>query len=148
MDQRYFRRGRVRTRRYARMRTGLGATVCAMTNTASESVRISAHAVDRYRERIKPGLDEAAARSELERLRAVGTVVREPPTWLHAADHAPCYLLFGDDIALPLLRHTDGGWIASTCVPKSTLTSERRQAKTARRRSLAARARAQRRAPF
>ncbi len=129
------------------MRTGLGATVCAMTNTASESVRISAHAVDRYRERIKPGLDEAAARIELERLRAVGTVVREPPTWLHAADHAPCYLLFGDDIVLPLL-HADGGWIASTCVPKSTLTSERRQAKTARRRSLASRARAQRRDPF
>ncbi len=119
-----------------------------MTTITSESVRISQHAVQRYRERIKPGLDEAAARSELERLRAVGTVVREPPTWLHAADHAPCYLLFGDDVALPLLRHSDGGWVASTCVPRSTLTSERRQAKTARRRSLAARARAQRRAPF
>jgi hypothetical protein len=115
---------------------------------ASESVRISQHAVQRYRERIKPGLDEAGARVELERLRAVGTVVREPPRWLHAADRAPCYLLLGDDVALPLLRVADGGWIASTCVPKSTLTVNRREAKTARRRSLGSRGRAQRRAPF
>ena len=117
------------------------------TSIESESVVISEHAVKRYCERVKPGLDEAAARNELERLRAAAAVAREPPAWLHAADQAPCYLLLGDDVALPLLRQSDGGWVASTCVAKSTLTVQRRAAKTARRKSLGARGRARRRAP-
>jgi len=108
---------------------------------------ISDHAVARYCERVRPGLDGAAARAELERLRAVATVVHEPPAWLHAADQASCYLLLGDDVVLPLLRQSDEGWVASTCVPKSTLTVQRRAAKTARRKSLGARGRARRRAP-
>ena len=112
-----------------------------------ESVVISDHAVQRYQERVRPGLDEAAARAELERLRAAATVVRDPPAWLHAADQAPCYLLLGDDVVLPLLRQSGGGWVASTCVPKSTLTVQRRAAKTARRKSLGARGRARHRAP-
>ena len=108
---------------------------------------ISDHAVQRYQERVRPGLDEAAARAELERLRAVAAVASDPPGWLHAADQAPWYLLLGDDVVLPLLRQSDGRWVASTCVPKSALTLQRRAAKTARRKSRGARGRARRRSP-
>ena len=132
----------------SRMGAGRRGTLLRMpVSIVLESVVISDHAVARYQERVRPGLDEAAARAELERLRAVATVVREAPAWLHAADQASCYLLLGDDVVLPLLRRSGGGWVASTCVAKSTMTVQRRAAKTARRKSLGARGRARRRAP-
>ena len=122
------------------------ATVSAMTPPAPnpDEVMVSAHAVEQYRDRVKPGLEPDAARAELEHLRALGQVRTEPPGWVNPARPAAYYLLLGDEIVLPLAPEADA-WVATTCVTKRTLTPTRRAAKSARRASLAARKRAQRR---
>jgi len=105
-----------------------------------QEIRLSAHATEQYRHRVKPNVDLAAARAELEQLRLVGEITAIEPRWLNAAKPAPHYLVVSDALALPLLRH-DGGWIATICVSNTT-----RAAKSARKRSLASRSRARRRA--
>lgn len=114
---------------------------------APAEVMISAHAAEQYQARVKPGLDPEAARAELERLRDVGEVSIEAPEWLHAVREAPCYLLIGEALALPVLGQGQR-WVASTCVVRQTLTPTRREAKSARKASLASRKRALRRARF
>jgi hypothetical protein len=111
---------------------------------ALHEVRLSAHAAEQYRHRVKPGLDLDGARAELEQLRLVGAITSIEPAWLNTAKPAPHYLLITDALALPLVPQ-DGGWIATTCLANSTLTPTRRGAKSARRQSLASRKRARRR---
>lgn len=132
------------------IRTDARATVCAMSSPATpatNAVLISAHAVEQYRERVKPGLDLDTARGELERLRPVGEISADAPSWVNAAKPAPYYMLLGDAIVLPLAPDRDG-WVATTCVTHRTLTATRRVAKSARKASLGARKRATRRARF
>ena len=107
-------------------------------------VTVSGHAVERYRDRVKPGLDSDAARTELERLCALGLIHTEAPGWVNPARPAAYYLLLGDLIVLPLAPQADA-WVATTCVAQRTLTPTRRAAKSARKASLAARKRALRR---
>ena len=123
-----------------------GATVSAVSapSPSPGQVSVSAHAVEQYRDRVKPGLDPDAARAELEQLRALGRIQTEPPGWVNAARPAAYYLLLGDQIVLPLAPQADA-WVATTCVTQRTLTPRRRAAKSARKASLAARKRAQRR---
>ncbi len=111
----------------------------------AETVAVSTHAAEQYQHRVKPGLDLAAARGQLDRLRALGEISAQEPAWLNAATPATYYLLIGDAIALPLLPQGDG-WVATTCVTQRTLTPTRRSAKSARKAALAARKRAERRA--
>lgn len=112
-----------------------------------DTVGLSAHAVEQYQHRVKPGLDVDTARGELERLRLLGEISGEAPDWVNAAKPAPYYLLLGDAIVLPLAPQGEG-WVATTCVTQRTLTPTRRNAKSACKASLAARKRAQRRARF
>jgi hypothetical protein len=112
---------------------------------AAEAVRISDHAVEQYQQRIKPGFDLQAAQAELEQLRAVAQIATSAPEWVNAVRQAPCYLLIGDAIVLPVLRDRNG-WVATTCLINRTITPARRQAKTARKASLGSAKRAQRRA--
>jgi hypothetical protein len=114
---------------------------------AAQTVAVSAHAVEQYRDRVKPGLGVDAARGELERLRAMGDISPHPPDWLKTATPTPYYLLIADAAVLPLLPQGDG-WIATTCVTQRTLTPTRRSAKSARKASRSARNRAVRRARF
>jgi hypothetical protein len=107
-------------------------------------VIVSAHAVEQYRDRVKPGLDPDAARAELEQLCTLGLIQTEAPAWVNPAKRATNYLLLGDQIVLPLAPQADA-WVATTCVAQRTLTPTRRAAKSARKASLAARKRAQRR---
>jgi hypothetical protein len=109
-----------------------------------KQVRVSAHAVEQYRERVKPGLESDAARAELERLCMLGRIRTEPPGWVNPARPAAYYLLLGDEIVLPLAPQAHV-WVATTCVAERTLTAARRAAKSARKASLAARKRARRR---
>ena len=104
-------------------------------------VVVSAHAVEQYRDRVKPGLDSDAARTELEQLSALGLIQTEAPGWVNPARPAAYYLLLGDQIVLPLAPQADA-WVATTCVAQRTLTPTRRAAKSARKASLAARKRA------
>ena len=109
-----------------------------------EQVIVSAHAVEQYRERVKPGLEPDAVRAELEQLCTLGRIHTEAPGWVNPARPAAFYLLLGDHIVLPLAPQADA-WVATTCVAQRTLTPTRRAAKSARKASLAARKRAQRR---
>ena len=122
------------------------ATVSAVTPSAPnrEQVTVSVHAVEQYRERVKPGLDPDAARAELEQLCTLGRIHTGAPGWVNPARPAAFYLLLGDHIVLPLAPQADA-WVATTCVAQRTLTPTRRAAKSARKASLAARKRAQRR---
>ena len=108
------------------------------------TVTVSAHAAERCRHRVKPGLGLHAARGEFERLRANGEISAREPAWLGAANPAPYYLLIGGAIVLPLLRRRAAGWRrpASRSGP---LTPTRREAQSTHTASLAARKRAQRR---
>ena len=113
----------------------------------AETVRVRAHVAEPYRHRVKPRRRIDAARAEIERLRAIGEISAREPASLSAANPAPYHLLIGDAIVLPLLPQAHG-WVAMTCVTQRTLTPTRREAKTARKASLAARNRAQRRARY
>jgi hypothetical protein len=112
-----------------------------------DTVMLSAHAVEQYQHRLKPGLDVDTARGELERLRRLGEISTDAPEWVNAARPASFYLLLGDAIVVPLAPQGEG-WVATTCVTQRTLTSTRRNAKSGRKASLAARKRTQRRARF
>ena len=108
---------------------------------------LSAHAVEQYQQRVKPGLDLQAARAELERLGPVSAVSAAAPAWVNAASPAALYLLVVDAVVLPLAPRGDR-WVATACVTQRTLTPTRRGVKSARKRSLSARRRAHRRARF
>lgn len=114
---------------------------------SAQTVLVSRHAADQYRDRVRPGLDIDAARAELERLRDTGEISSVAPEWLNAANPAPHYLLLGKDVVLPVLPQGDG-WIATTCVTQPTVTPTRRAAKSARKASLASGRRARRRTRF
>ena len=116
----------------------------ALLPQSQQTVTVSAHAAQRCRHRVKPGLGLHAARGELERLRAMGEISAREPAWLDAANPAPYYLLSGGAIVLPLLPQADG-WVATTCVTQRTLTPTRREAESTHTASRAARKRAQRR---
>ena len=122
------------------------ATVSAVSppSPKPKQVTVSEHAVEQYRDRVKPGLDPDAARAELEQLCALGLIQTEPPGWVNPARPAAYYVLLGDQIVLPLAPQADA-WVATTCVAQRTLTPTRRAAKSARKASLAARKRALRR---
>lgn len=80
---------------------------------------LSAHAVEQYRHRVKPGLDLDAARAELEQLGLVGRIRADAPGGSTPASPAPYYLLLGDALVLPLAPQADG-WIATTCISRAT----------------------------
>lgn len=108
---------------------------------------LSDHAIDQYCDRVRPGLDAAAARTELARLLPNGTIVATPPGWVRAASIRPYYLLIGDAVALPLTRQ-QGGWLATTCVTQTSLTDRDRQQRAHYKASRSARQRAKRRASW
>ena len=125
-------------------RASCRATVSAVSPPSPKQVAVSAHAVEQYRDRVKPGLDSDGARAELKQLCALGLIQTEAPGWVNPARPAACYLLLGDEIVLPLAPQAEA-WVATTCVAQRTLTPTRRAAKSAHKASLAARKRALRR---
>ena len=114
------------------------------SGVTAQTVLVSRHAAERYRDRVRPGFEVDAARAELERLREAGEISTVAPAWLNAANPAPHYLLLGKDVVLPVLAQGDG-WVATTCVTQRTVTPTRRAAKSVRRASLGASRRARRR---
>ena len=81
------------------------------TATAIEltDLELSAHACDRYVERIRPALEREAGARELARLIwEQGRLVADPPGWLaerQRAEPADAYVLVGDDgLVLPVRK--------------------------------------------
>ena len=75
-------------------------------------LELSAHACDRYVERIRPALEREAGARELARLIwEQGRLVADPPAWLaerQRAEPADAYVLVGDDGELVLPVRTSG----------------------------------------
>jgi hypothetical protein len=110
-----------------------------------EDIELTEHAVEQYRERARPALDVAGARSDLARLVSSGDVVAEPPDWARSAGSKPFYLIIGDALALPLAPQA-GRWVTTTCLVKTTLTPRRRDERQQYKARRASAKRAQRRA--
>jgi hypothetical protein len=108
-----------------------------------EDIDLTEHAVEQYRERIRPALDPASARVELSRLVPSGQIRAEPPEWARSAGLKPYYLVIGDALALPLAPQ-HGRWVTTTCLVHTTLTPRRREERTRRRTQRAAAKRARR----
>jgi hypothetical protein len=105
-----------------------------MTATA-ETVVLTKHAVERYRDRVRPGLGLGAAEMELGRLALFGEIVAEPPAWFArgAAQRAPSYLLIAD-LVLPLQPASEPGYVvATTCLAKGSISAASRERRTLRR---------------
>src|SRR4051794_10957050 len=93
----------------------------ASLSVEATEVHLSAHAIDRFHERVRPALERPAAAAELERLAEVGAIVRDEPDWLHASPDAggEAYLLLCEDIVLPLTwSRFRGQWVARTCIAR------------------------------
>jgi hypothetical protein len=112
-----------------------------------EQIDLTEHAVEQYRERIRPALDLAGARVELARLLPGGEIREQPPDWARSAGAKPYYLVIGDALALPLAPQR-GRWVTTTCLVQTTLTPRRREERTRRRADRAAAKRARRRASW
>lgn len=107
-------------------------------------VTLTRHAVDRYRDRVKPGLGRAVARRELEALIGLaGDSVARPPWPLpEAYEHEAgvAWLLIADGIAL-VLSDKRTHWCAISCTINSGISEHERERRNSRRRRRKARAR-------
>lgn len=109
------------------------------------TIQITTHAAERFNERVRPALTPAAAADELGRIALVGKVTDVPPAW-HARSCAqidPFYLEVAD-VLLPLRPHwTDPDvLVATTCIPRGSLSPESRRYRSERKRRRATRHRA------
>ena len=85
------------------------------------TIELSTHAIERFAQRVRPGLDPAAAAEQLAQLALAGELRDEPPSWhlAGAAQIAPWYLVIAD-IVLPLRPHRSepGVLVATTCLAR------------------------------
>lgn len=112
-----------------------GFSFGSMRNSRSTSARFTHHAIDRYVERVRPGLDRETAEKELNQFLANGVFVisDDPPNWKNLAYEGSWWLLLGDDVAFPC-QHD----IALTCITSTELPPEIRETRNrahARRRA-------------
>ena len=86
--------------------------------SSARAIFLTRHAIERYEQRIRPGVTIEEARADLERLAAQGTLTVDPPPWIGQSNWTAAvrYLLVGD-VVLPLGR-ADGRLIALTCIPR------------------------------
>lgn len=96
-------------------------------SAGGESLFVSEHAVERFIERCRPGLDADTAAAELSRLaEAVGVVTVERPRWMLGGEPATRYLMLGADVAFAMSTRT-----LTTCVTRgdrsASVLAERRR---------------------
>ena len=98
---------------------------------SAREVVLCTHAVELFRERLRPTLGLPAARGELERLRESGRVLTEAPEWVRErAEHLGGYFLeAGPDLVLPLAPHfdRDDRWVALSCIVRDEPPSANRR---------------------
>ena len=93
----------------------------------------SDHAVQRYQERLRPGLDLLHARNELTRLADAGQVTPNPPGWAQTADGGP-FLILGPDVCLPLVPKGRNRLVATTVLTRDSLKPADREQRHRERR--------------
>lgn len=107
-----------------------------MMGSGRVRIRFTIHAVERFVERVRPGLDFASGRLELWRLAGVGTVAAYAPGWLPGSrtSASDAYLVVGD-MAVPLVAESSGSrvLVATTVVVRGTISPAERKRRTAER---------------
>src|SRR3954452_18481809 len=87
------------------------------TRRATVHVRLTAHAIERYIERVQPCADRALASRQLAALFALDVISPHPAPWDLTSRPAPMYLNLGD---VSVVLDVDGGdrgrLVASTCL--------------------------------
>ena len=99
------------------------------TSLRREDIDLTEHAVEQYRARSRPALDQLGARAGLARLVPNGEVLSAAPKWARSAGTQPRYLVIGDTLALPLAAQ-NGRWVTTTILVETTLTERRREERT------------------
>ena len=102
------------------------------------TVQLSEHAIQRFRQRVRPAVGVAEAEDELVRLALVGDLVPEAPAW-HAvatADIGPWCLVIADCV-LPLRPHSREAdvLVATTCLARGEVSEATRFRRRPRRRA-------------
>ena len=99
-----------------------------------DRIRLSAHAIAQYAQRVKPGLPLDAAHGELQRLIVEQwKLVDVAPAWARDASQRPYFLVIAESICLPLAHAHRGRWAATTCLVRGTPTDVKRRQRTRRR---------------
>lgn len=97
-------------------------------------VRLSRHAVERYRDRLRPALSLPAAKRELQRLASTqGVLVSERPEWCCSDHGRGGFLLLGDDVCLPVALDAGRVALALTCLVRGDLPEGERRRRNRRR---------------
>jgi hypothetical protein len=110
------------------------------------AVGFSDHAVERFSERLRPGIDPEEVRRQLSRMLSAAVVTRRPPEWFRQppGQHADAFLVVGPDVVMPLRRRPNGELVAATTIgvdtvgdasrtKRSTASRKLRSSKEARR---------------
>lgn len=94
-------------------------------------VIITTHAIERYIERVRPGLDHDSAKNDILRLALVGEFSPGPPEWkeAYAMEWKPTRWLIVGDVCFPMV-----GERAVTCIVKGSLPETMRQERNRARR--------------
>lgn len=99
-------------------------------------IHLSRHAIERYRERVKPAFDLDACEAELERLVLMSEEAVEELDWEHdTGERADCYLILSDGIALALVHSSDRGFLAKTCLTRCGHSEQGKRFRNRRRRA-------------
>src|SRR4051812_25655150 len=100
------------------------------------TIEITLHAVERFRERVRPALPLDAAEDELALLLTFAEVTAEAPAWMahttREATHA--YAVIGD-VVLPLAAGREGVLFAKTCIPRGGISPPARARRSDNRRA-------------
>ncbi|MCB0829401.1 MAG: hypothetical protein KDB54_00260 [Solirubrobacterales bacterium] len=100
-------------------------------------VTFANHAIERYRERLRPALSIEGAALELKRLSAHSTIDPDGPSWMspERKDDRTSFLEIGD-AAFPLEPSDDGETlVAKTCLVRGSLSPQARDRRNRMRRS-------------
>jgi len=100
-----------------------------VVQVAGRPVAVSAHAVERYRERFRPALDAAQADADLRRLLSSHGAWEGRPEW--ASGQSAGWWLVAGEVAFPVER-AGGRFFAVTCLGPGHISAEKRAGRNAR----------------
>lgn len=106
-----------------------------MTPQLSFPIKFFPHSVERYRDRLRPGLTIESAEGELQRIACHARLSREAPEWLCSNRRDAAVFLSIADATFPLVLSSDGSFfVALTCLTRGSISAEARERRNITRR--------------
>jgi hypothetical protein len=112
----------------------LALSACVVTLRGVHEVAVTDHAIERYRERVRPGFGFVEAEADLLRVLGLGVWSEEPPGWaFYVPEHADNagFVLLGDDVVFPVSRQDSGGLAVTTCLVRGDMAEQNRRERRA-----------------